>query len=1097
MFNPKRVFYATIAAALLLAIVSGCREPAGDHHDETVVFTSLQDIPGITEIEQGAVDRLREKYDSFVYGTLLSTEAFYGDEGEVEGYAALFCGWMTDLFGIPFIPRIYEWGDLISGLESGEIHFTGELTATEERLKTHFMTNPIAERSVKIMRISGSRGLSDIAETRLTRFAFLEGTTTVEDVTLLSGVEFEAFLIDDDYDTAYRMLRSGEIDGFIDEGPAEAAFDIYGDVVAEDFFPLLYSPVSLTTQMKDLEPIISIIDMTLREGGIRYLTELYNIGQNSYIKHKLSIQLSEDELLYIRGNTVVPVAAEAGNYPISFYDEHEDEWRGIFFDVLREITTLTGLSFEVVNGNTAGYPDLLKMLENGDASVISELVRSAEPEGVFLWPDADILTDNYALISNSGHRDVNINEVLFEKVGLQKGTAHAELFKSWFPNHGNIVEYDSFEDVLSALERGEVDMFMSSQHQLLYLTNYMELPGYKANIVFYRTFGSTFGFDKDETVLCSIVNKALRLINTSEISGQWTRKTYDYRAKLVQSQQPWLIGSSVLLLFILTLVFVLFQKNRNEGKRLEALVKERTAELVAANSAKSNFLSNMSHEIRTPMNAIIGMTNVGIAAKDIERKDYSLTRIENASQHLLGVINDILDISKIESGKFELSDVEFDFERMLQRVVNVINYKIEEKEQQFSVYIDRAIPKYLIGDDQRLAQVLANIMGNAIKFTPEKGSIFIKTYLLEEEAGKCKLKISVTDTGIGISPEQQGKLFQSFQQADSDMSRKFGGTGLGLAISKSIVEMMGGEIGVESELGKGATFAFTIFMGVGSRTERKKQNIDWRNIHILAVDDDRFILNDFKGILEKIGATCDVAVSGEDSLRMVEKNGEYDLYFIDWKMPGMDGLELVGRLKERGFGGDDSHIIMMSAAESSTFSTMAKEAGVDKFMMKPLFPFSISEIIGEYYGFGDEVIEDEKEGTERIYEGRYILLVEDVDINREIVLALLEPTSVKIDCAENGKEAVLKFSEAPDRYDMVFMDLQMPEMDGYEAARTIRALDVPEAKTIPIIAMTANVFKEDVEKCFAAGMDGHIGKPLDMDEVTEVMNKYLITTRFH
>jgi signal transduction histidine kinase/DNA-binding response OmpR family regulator len=507
-----------------------------------------------------------------------------------------------------------------------------------------------------------------------------------------------------------------------------------------------------------------------------------------------------------------------------------------------------------------------------------------------------------------------------------------------------------------------------------------------------------------------------------------------------------------------------------------------------AAQAKGNFLANMSHEIRTPMNAIIGMTNIGKAAADVERKDYSFMRIEDASHHLLGVINDILDISKIESGKFELSPAEFDFEKLLKQVVSVINFRIDEKEQRFSVYIDRSIPKMLIGDDQRIAQVITNLLGNAVKFTPKKGAIGIKTYFLGEENGVCKIKITVTDNGIGISPEQQEKLFQSFQQAESSTTRKFGGTGLGLAISKNIVEMMDGEIWVESELGKGSAFSFTFCMRRGEMKEQKAQKIDWKSIRILAVDDDMYILQDFKGIVEKFGASCDIAENAAEALKLLEQNGGYNLFFVDWRMPDMSGVELAKKIKESARDKSHSFVVMISAAESSVVAEKAKGAGISKIMMKPLFPSTVAEVIGEYFGSEEPEANDEKESIDNVFEGRHILLAEDVDINREIVQVLLEPTGLEIDCAKNGREAVNMFKEAPDRYNMIFMDLQMPEMDGYEATKAIRALDIPWAKDIPIIAMTANVFKEDVERCLAAGMNGHVGKPIDFDEVLQKLH---------
>ena len=377
------------------------------------------------------------------------------------------------------------------------------------------------------------------------------------------------------------------------------------------------------------------------------------------------------------------------------------------------------------------------------------------------------------------------------------------------------------------------------------------------------------------------------------------------------------------------------------------------------NRAKSAFLASMSHELRTPLNAIIGMTSIGLSGADIERKNHSLKRIDDTSKHLLGVINDILDVSKIEAGKFELSEAEFDFKKMLNQIETVINFRVDEKRLRFTVNVDKNIPKTMIGDDQRLKQVIINLLGNAVKFTPENGSVNLSAYYIEEEAGTYTIKIAVTDTGIGISREQQAKLFHSFQQADNSISRQFGGTGLGLMISKNIVDMMGGEIWIESELGKGATFTFTIKM---KRGEIK------------------------------------------DQMSAVQKT---------------DSVDITG-----------------------------------------------------------------------LFKGRIILLAEDIEINREIVTTLLEPTLVEIECAENGKEAVRMFSEEPDKYDLIFMDIQMPEMDGYEATRTIRSLDVLNSKSIPILAMTASVFQEDIEDCFKAGMNDHIGKPFDIDEVIEKLSKY-------
>jgi CheY-like chemotaxis protein len=480
----------------------------------------------------------------------------------------------------------------------------------------------------------------------------------------------------------------------------------------------------------------------------------------------------------------------------------------------------------------------------------------------------------------------------------------------------------------------------------------------------------------------------------------------------------------------------------------------------------------------------------------VERKDYCLNKIEDASAHLLGVINDILDMSKIEANRFELSVVEFDFEKLLQKVTNIINFRVNEKHQNFTIRIDQNIPRYLVGDDLRIAQVIANLLGNAVKFTPDEGSISLEARLISEEADICAIQVEVRDTGIGISEEQQTRLFSSFEQAESSTSRRFGGTGLGLAISKRIVELMNGRIWIKSALGEGSTFFFTMQVktGQGKRHLVSNPGTKWENIRILTVDDAPEIQEYFKEILQGFGVPCATAPSGEAAMELIAQNGPYDIYFVDWKMPGMDGIELSRWIKTTE--ADKSVIIMISAEEWTVIEENAKNAGVDKFLSKPIFPSAIADCINECLGLDDLVAADPPAADAiDTFADRRILLAEDVDINREIVLTLLEPTLVNIDCAENGAEAVKMFTASPDSYDMIFMDVQMPEMDGYEAARAIRSFEKnrreKHPREIPIVAMTANVFQEDIKKCLEAGMNDHVGKPLNSEKVMEKLRTYL------
>jgi len=514
----------------------------------------------------------------------------------------------------------------------------------------------------------------------------------------------------------------------------------------------------------------------------------------------------------------------------------------------------------------------------------------------------------------------------------------------------------------------------------------------------------------------------------------------------------------------------------------------------AASRAKSDFLANMSHEIRTPMNAIIGMTHIAKSAHSIERKDYALGKIEGASAHLLGVINDILDMSKIEADKLELHHETFNFEELLKKVINIVNFRIVEKRQKLVVYIDENIQRTLICDDQRLAQVITNLLSNAVKFTPEQGTISLGTKLLEDENDICEIQFDITDTGVGISEEQKTRLFNPFEQAESSTTRKYGGTGLGLALTKRIVELMGGNISVSSVLGQGSTFTFTIkFEKPYEETTNDllpTKPVDANNIRILLVDDDDDICEYFVDIATRFNVHCDTAASGEEAIELIENENSYDIYFVDWKMPGMNGIELSRRIKE--MNADESVIIMISSVEWQEIETDAKDAGINKFLPKPIFPSDFIDCINTCLGVS-LLNEGQNETSEKIdhFFGYRVLLAEDVEINREIVMALLEPTLLEIDCAVNGVEAVRMFNDAPEKYNIILMDLQMPVMDGYEAARSIRALDNNKAKTIPIIAMTANVFKEDVESCLKAGMNDHIGKPFDFNDVLTIVRRYL------
>jgi len=518
----------------------------------------------------------------------------------------------------------------------------------------------------------------------------------------------------------------------------------------------------------------------------------------------------------------------------------------------------------------------------------------------------------------------------------------------------------------------------------------------------------------------------------------------------------------------------------------------------SANNAKSEFLSRMSHEIRTPMNAIIGMINIGMSAGDIEKKNYCMKRADSASKHLLGIINDILDMSKIEADKFELSYSTFSFENTLKNISNMANVRAEEKHIDFHVNLAYDVPAFIFCDELRLSQVITNLLTNAIKFTPEAGVVKLNISKADETGDTVTLRFEVSDTGIGISPEQQKRLFSSFNQANSSIPQNFGGTGLGLAISKRIVEMIGGDIWVESELGEGAKFIFTIETKKLDSRQYNDLNgkLDYGNIRILAVDDSEETREYFTHVMDALNLSCDVAAGGCEALSMIggETENLYDIFFIDWKMPGMNGVELTKIIKDRF--GNDAIVIMTSANDWTPVEKEAVAAGVDYFISKPLFPSTIVNAINicigaDLYSNRDGAADADGK-PEKVFDfsDRAVMIAEDVDINREIMSAVLSDTGVVIDYAENGEEAVSVFNQNPDKYDLILMDINMPVMNGYDATRRIRALNIQNAGTIPIIAMTANVFKEDIDKCLDSGMNGHIGKPIDPGDLLDRLARY-------
>ena len=513
-----------------------------------------------------------------------------------------------------------------------------------------------------------------------------------------------------------------------------------------------------------------------------------------------------------------------------------------------------------------------------------------------------------------------------------------------------------------------------------------------------------------------------------------------------------------------------------------------------ANRAKTAFLSNMSHEIRTPMNAIIGLNN--IAANDPETTDKIreyLDKIGSSAEHLLYLINDILDMSRIESGRMTIKNEEFSFSELLATVNTLISGQCSDQGLDYHCHIQGEVDNYYVGDKTKLRQVLINILSNAVKFTPAGGSVDFtveRTARFENQSALC---FTIRDTGIGMSKEYLPKIFDTFSQEDSSTTSKYGSSGLGMAITKSIVEMMNGTIEVDSEKGKGTTFVVTVTLTNGAdRDEEDETDIRPDELSVLIVDDDPVACEHAKLVLEKAGIASETGASGMEAIDKIKvrhaRREPYNLILVDWQMPEMDGVETTRRMRE--IIGHESAIIILTAYRWDDILEEALGVGVDSFIPKPLFA---STLLDEFKSaIQRKGIRYGKKKNKADLDGRQILLAEDIEINAEIMLMVLETRNIKADLAVNGKIALEMFKEhEPGYYDAILMDMRMPEMDGLEATRAIRALDRPDAKEIPIIALTANAFDEDVQRSLQAGLDAHLSKPVQPEALFETLESLI------
>ncbi|MDR2455655.1 MAG: transporter substrate-binding domain-containing protein [Deltaproteobacteria bacterium] len=962
-------------ALIIALLVSLAASPASLQAKEQALSLafpeSYLDIPGVTEEDKLAIEALKKERPYLVYGGVHSTDTFPDESGAIRGFTGLFSELLTRLFGIEVRPAILHWDDLIKGLGNHSVDFTGDLSGTPARRASFLMTDAILQHSLKYMLLKDAPDPAEIAKTRRVKYGFLEGSVTVNSVARLSHIEFDA-VFGRTFPEIRELLASGAIDAFIESDALEAAFDQYDDVEWRQFYPAIYLETSLATANPDIRPIIKVIQKALDAGGAKALSALSKEGQQQYRKTKFLAGLSVEEREYLtwRQESQSPVlyGAEHDNYPISFYNPVEGAFQGIAPEVLEEVSKLTGLSFERANDRLENWPILMARLDAGDISLVTELVQTEKRRGLYLWAQTPYVSDQYALLSLSDSPSIAASDIFSNQVGLMFDTAYADVFNQLFPTHVLKTYYPDAASAFAGLEKGEIDLLMGSRNLVLGMTNFLEKPWFKVNFAFEVERLSTFGFNKNEPILRSIVDKALGSINSQAIADRWITKTFDYQAKQAKAWLPWLLGLSALLIALLGLSVRRLLKRKSVSIRLEALVAKRTKELeaqtMAANSAskaKSEFLARMSHEIRTPMNAIIGLSE--LAYRDYghpEALEY-ISEIRKAGRNLLAIINGILDFSKIESGKNKLAVSPYQTAKLLGEVLSLIEVRAKGLGPAFIAELSPDIPERLLGDEGCVRQVLLNLLTNALKYTKEG---YVKLSAAHWLAGedKARIEFKIEDTGVGIKSEDMKYLFNAFVRLGESLDDpRIEGTGLGLAIARELCRQMGGDLTVESVYGQGSIFTANIIQGVDSLTPMGTVALSHEalppgprgpafqapHLKVLVVDDISTNLIVASGLLSPYGFEVIECLSGEEALEAA-KSSQIGLMFIDHMMPGWDGVETLAKIRELGGSYSSVPMVALTANAVTEAKDMLLASGFDDFLAKPIEIETLAAILDRW-----------------------------------------------------------------------------------------------------------------------------------------------------
>lgn len=766
-----------------------------------------------------------------------------------------------------------------------------------------------------------------------------------------------------------------------------------------------------------------------------------------------NVEALYNELIYrveVRGFDYLALCDEEGRMEMLYGEQIELADPEPFFASLKNKEQKVAVGKDksgrevVLFGISADYP-----MRNGESSMAMITAVSVDYISSMLATEEESELMYSYIIRNDGSFVINI-----------AGDEHTSYFDSLYERFGDNSknEIDTYiQEMTDAMKKGEeysTILELDGNRRQIYC---VKLPYSEWNLVTVLPFGA--------------MNEVIEEMNRSRTVA----------TMLIGA----LIGMVILFIF-----YCYYKITKQQIKELN----EARVEALQATKAKSEFLSNMSHDIRTPMNAIVGMTAIATAHIDDKKQVQNcLRKIALSGKHLLGLINDVLDMSKIESGKMTLTTELISLQEVVEGVVSIAQTQIKAKGQNFNVHIDKIIAEDVYCDSVRLNQVLLNLLSNAIKYTQEGGTIELSMYQEdtsdEKSSSLVRTHVFVKDNGIGMTKEFLEHIFDSYSRADSKRVQKTQGTGLGMTITKYIVDAMGGKLTVESAPEQGTEFHLILDLEKATEQEANMYLPPWK---MLVVDDDETLCRTAVDSLESIGIQADWTLSGEKAIEMVTRHHQmqdkYQIVLLDWKLPDMDGITVARRLRR--IISEEMPLILISAYDWSEFEAEARDAGINGFISKPLFKSTLYHELKKYMGVDDAMNKIDRDVE---LSGRHVLVAEDNDLNWEILKELLTDVGMELEWAENGKICLEKFQASePGQYDVILMDIRMPIMNGYETTRAIRALERSDAQSIPIIAMTADAFSEDIQHCLECGMNAHTAKPINLDEVISLLKKHIL-----